>query len=1004
MAEYRINIEDIFDATDGGLDLIEELYPESVGCSTSRNKKFKIRDSEKTASATLYKNKAGIWLVTDFGGSDNKGKNAIDCYMSVYGVDFTTAINELANKYSIAGADPSKAPKPIKSTEPAESDQEEERYYYNVKESFTDKEIELIFPKNVLKFIGWKRRNLDGTIDENKKKAVYAKIAAVCRKYNFWPLKDIRYIKNREAVVYSSTEDYPMFAWIETTDDKKTFAKLYEPKHIDKSKRFKYSGNKPKKFLHGYKQAKAEYDRRVKAAEKERTSEEDETDSNGQPLVKKKKKQKVAVEKLDQILDLSGGTDAMAAALLGYWVVWPNSETETLEPWQFKNLSFIAKRVIQLQDIDDTGLKMAHQKAMDHLELYTADLPANLRTKRDRRGNPCKDLRDFFNHYEVEEFEHILRTSLPYRFWDEIPKYIGTGEDRIRVGSSYRLNNVHAYNFLSKNGFFRLASPDRKIGFMFIRVEGNIVTEIAVNEVKNFIHQFLQDRYMDSTLRNAMYDTNRLSEGSLSNLPIVKLEFNDTGKHEQYFMFPNVTLHVSADGFKKFEPGSVKRFIWNDDVIPHHFRLQEEPFTIFIDENTGLYDIKINQKDNIFLNYLIQTSRIHWRTEMEVRILKLKPEERAKYLEENKFSIDGWLLTAEEIAEQKQHVINKIFSIGYLEHRFKDPNRPWCIFAMDNNISEDGGSHGGSGKSILYNVALPQVLRKQFYIGGRNPKITENQFIYDGLTEHFRYIYIDDAHEYLNFHFFFDAITAKLSVNPKHASPFKIEYEKVGKFAITSNYTLRNIDPSVERRILYTVFSDYYHTMGESNDYNETRSPVSDFGKNLFSDFTREEWNDFYNCMMHAMRFYFTVTEKIDPPMNNVNTRNLKTVMTPDFEEWAVAYFAETSSNINKPIVREEAYKDFEFIYRKKWTTARFKKALKAFCKMNNYELNPKDQINTKDNRIMHKTKNRVKQNDGTWLDTEEIVTKEFIYIKTKFDAPTFPVAGSEGKQNEIDF
>jgi|GEM_PF-4085170 len=71
---------------------------------------------------------------------------------------------------------------------------------------------------------------------------------------------------------------------------------------------------------------------------------------------------------------------------------------------------------------------------------------------------------------------------------------------------------------------------------------------------------------------------------------------------------------------------------------------------------------------------------------------------------------------------------------------------------------------------------------------------------------------------------------------------------------------------------------------------------------------------------------------------------------------------------------------------------------------MNNYELNPKDQINTKDNRIMHKTKNRIKQNDGTWLDTEEIVTKEFIYIKTKFDAPTFPVAGSEGKQNEIDF
>lgn len=416
--------------------------------------------------------------------------------------------------------------------------------------------------------------------------------------------------------------------------------------------------------------------------------------------------------------------------------------------------------------------------------------------------------------------------------------------------------------------------------------------------------------------------------------------------------------------------------------------MESPPFEIFVDNNTGLYDIKIHLQDCLFLNYLIQTSRVHWRTELEQRIEDLPLADREVYRATNKFNIAGPLLKADEIMEQKQHLINKIFSIGYLMHRYKDPRRPWCIFAMDNNISEDGGSFGGSGKSILYNIAIPKVLRKHFYIGGRNPKVTDNQFIYDGLTEYHRYIYIDDASEYLNFHFFFDAITGSLKVNPKNTSPYKIPYEKVGKYAITSNYVLRNIDPSVERRILYTVFSDYYHNKGETTDYLESRGPGDDFGKNLFDDFTREEWNHFYNTMMLSSQFYFTASEKINPPMANVNTRNLKAEMGSDFEDWAAAYFLDGGSNVNKLIVREEAYKDYVQKTRSQWKAPRFMRAMRAYCKLNSYVLNPDEINNTKGGRCIHKVDERELMRDGTWRNTDRKVTKEMMYVQTVFNAP----------------
>ena len=75
---------------------------------------------------------------------------------------------------------------------------------------------------------------------------------------------------------------------------------------------------------------------------------------------------------------------------------------------------------------------------------------------------------------------------------------------------------------------------------------------------------------------------------------------------------------------------------------------------------------------------------------------------------------------------------------------------------------------------------------------------------------------------------------------------------------------MRNLDTSLIARILYTVFSDYYHEKTENNDYRETRKIRDDFGKDLFGfDYSEAEWNADFNFfvvylrIMYAIRSYY---------------------------------------------------------------------------------------------------------------------------------------------------
>jgi len=285
-------------------------------------------------------------------------------------------------------------------------------------------------------------------------------------------------------------------------------------------------------------------------------------------------------------------------------------------------------------------------------------------------------------------------------------------------------------------------------------------------------------------------------------------------------------------------------------------------------------------------------------------------------------------------------------------------------------VSDEGESHGGSGKSLA--LKAPRFFMKNLVLDGRNPKLTENAHIYEQVNHHTDYIMIDDCNQYLKFDFFFAPLTGDLTVNPKNNKQFTIPFENVPKFAMSSNFALRNVDPSTERRLLYSVFSDYYH-YNKEGEYNESRSPKDEFGKNLFLDFNDDDWNNFINFMAQCLRYYM-MFEKIEPPMENVTKRNLQTIMGMSFLNWADVYFSEESGNLDKLIEKPAASKSFFEETKSQGTVQKFTASIKAWAKYRGYILNPIELQNAQ-GRIVRKPND--KSVEMIYIQTKKEITKE---------------------------
>lgn len=883
------NKQDIFKATNGGLEIILRLYPDAALALEKTNAKFKIRSTEKTASASL-KDVDGIFYVTDFGG-DSKARNGIDCWMKERGCDFADACRQISEEFGIHTTQKSISFKP-KYTKKKAPQGTEPGIHYKSTSKVDEEELKSVLGRYVTKEafeeLGWEKVlhyqtvTKDGTVHQ-----------------------------------FETTEDYPIYV-IDFGD----FQKLYQPR-AEKKHRFMYVGTRPKEFICGFRQL-----------EQSQTIHEQ---------MHPDRKDEKADLRLDKVIICSGETDALSVKSIGYEVLWMNSESDIMSGYQFHLVKQLAKKVYYLGDIDQTGKEQAQRWGLEHLELRLIKLPELLLKRRDSRGYRRKDVRDFLALHPKREFGQLLNTAYPFQFWDVVRTKEGVWR--------YKYNPAYAINLLRAHGFARLPMPTAKNEYVYIRIQGNTVSEVKTPEIKNFFAEFVQKRKLEVEVVNMVMQTSLLSPVALEFLPELDLDFSRGGKDYQYFFFPETTWKVTANEIEEVAGGDQDKYVWQNDVINPVIKgnatiepkIVKLPFQVTKDGDQ--FDIKILDQSHPFMQFLINISRVHWKKELDTsgEDPYQSNEDLAK-LDLNR--IDGKLLTEVEVKEQKLHLINKLHALGYLMHSYKDPSRPWALWGMDDRVSEGSESHGRSGKSLFFN-AVRQFLKNE-YENGRNNRLTEKQHLFEGVTEHTDLIMIDDADKYMDFNYFYSWITGDMLVNPKHAKSFSLPFSKSPKIAFTSNFPPRNLDSSTKGRLYFTVNSDYYHEQSELHE--RARNVVDDLGIRLFDDFSKDQWSEFFmilaGCVQLSLRYH-----RVDPPMNTVTKRALMNVMGDSFYQWGKDYLMD---RLTKPdeeneeaiqyINRPEAYEEFkkQDKYAKNYSTTRFKKSVEAWCKFYGFEFNPR--------------------------------------------------------------
>src|SRR5690606_18368638 len=133
--------------------------------------------------------------------------------------------------------------------------------------------------------------------------------------------------------------------------------------------------------------------------------------------------------------------------------------------------------------------------AHKHMNLFTIQLPEWLKLKKDWRGNPCKDVKDFINisgdnmDETIHQFGVLKRRSFQMKFWQ---KTIETVKGQKKI--NYNINLENYYYFLESNGFYVTDSKyHRKAGYCYAKIDGKVVDLINPEQIKKIIKRFTKN-------------------------------------------------------------------------------------------------------------------------------------------------------------------------------------------------------------------------------------------------------------------------------------------------------------------------------------------------------------------------------------------------------------------------------------------------------------------------------------------------------------------------------
>lgn len=514
------------------------------------------------------------------------------------------------------------------------------------------------------------------------------------------------------------------------------------------------------------------------------------------------------------------------------------------------------------------------------------------------------------------EFE-MNQKIMPYeQFWKTEVK-----NDKVQ----YHFDYVNITRFLKNRGFGLYTHSLYE--YTFIHVNNKIVRDVSSHYIQKYVANYIKDDEKKEVLELLYRGGNAyLGADKLTNMDYISPEIHQPKPDTHYFYFPEKYWEITAEGITEHPYSDLRHNVWDDHIIDANPSLLDKQMVDIFQKEDGNYRVRESAeaaKSDMF-QFFVRSSMFFWRKN---QMLVEDPETGERFYADRD---DKEEITMQNLDEMHTNISAKILAAGYVLHDYLDHANLKAIVCIDEKESPIGRAEGGTGKSIW--SLMFEHLIKTHVIDGKQPNLTNDNFIYDGVDEKTQAIVFDDCRVNLDFEFFFSQITRGMTINAKGQSKFKTGPKKM---IFNTNNMLNGSGNSFERRQYTLAFSDYY---------NKYRTPKDDFDRLLFHEWPGDQWEKFFNLMACCVQQYLKFGLSIEIPKRQFEARKIRQVLGEDFLDWADLFFDPSGPYINQVVELNFALEEFyqEYPQQRRYTKKRvFKSKLKEFCRYANYEFNP---------------------------------------------------------------
>lgn len=421
--------------------------------------------------------------------------------------------------------------------------------------------------------------------------------------------------------------------------------------------------------------------------------------------------------------------------------------------------------------------------------------------------------------------------------------------------------------YLENQGFGKLEiSHDN---FIYVRLKDSVIYKSSIQDMTQNVRG-----YLDGNENSEIYEVfargvgQYLSNSKLKLLKVFSIEDKRDSYEASRFFFKDFYYEVNLEGVKQKTYDQLDSYIWSDLITNRKIDISE-----------------IKDDDCQF-------------------------KEFCEILAKN----------------DSQRLLNLKTIIGYLLHRNRERGEDQVVILYDEKMRDNLLANGGTGKTLLAKAL--SYCRETVLFDGKNVKNGswfKNQRI-DLSTELLVY---DDLSKETSLEQFFNMTTTGIEVEKKRKQSFMIEYDKMPKILMSSNYYIKGPGGSSDarRRLEFEV----------ANFFDDKKRPEDYFGNRFFGrDWDDNEWSRFYNFMMSCVKDYFQNGLMEPEGINLIKSKNL-TDTTENFTEFADSYF-----KLNNWLDKRKMVKDYNDYFDEEITSHQFTKWVKTYSSNKNLDFQDK--------------------------------------------------------------